>query len=324
VWDQWDSKWYLGVAEHGYHWSLDGKPAVAFFPFYPLLLRLGLSLGLPGLGVALVVSNVAFGVSLFYLYAIFRHSLGPDRAARALWLTALFPTAFFTFAPYTEGLFQLAAAATLFYAQRRDVVPTSVWLAVAVMTHSTGVILIPPIFIAFRHDLKHCLAALLPAGASLLTFSLYLGQIHIPLPAVPHAQTDWHRALTFPWTGFTASVQWLAQQGAAHPWWSVENVLQAGVTAIFLVVTVLAWRELDPLAAAYCATFWLMTLTSPEWLNGYYAPFSSMDRLVLALFPLSGWVAARLPLPHFRGLTAGFALLMVGSAAVHLSGGWVG
>src|SRR5579875_509689 len=183
VWDQWDSKWYLGVAEHGYHWSLDGKPAVAFFPFYPLLLRLGLSLGLPGLGVALVVSNVAFGVSLFYLYAIFRHSLGPDRAARALWLTALFPTAFFTFAPYTEGLFQLAAAATLFYAQRRDVVPTSVWLAVAVMTHSTGVILIPPIFIAFRHDLKHCLAALLPAGASLLTFSLYLGQIHIPLPA---------------------------------------------------------------------------------------------------------------------------------------------
>jgi|SRR5579884_2495417 len=324
VWDQWDSKWYLGVAEHGYHWSLDGKPAVAFFPLYPLLVRMGLSVGLPGLSFALLLSNVAFGASLFYLYAIFRHSSGPDRAGRALWLMALFPTAFFTFAPYTEGLFQLGAAATLFYTQRRQALPTGLWLAVSVMTHSTGIILIPPIILAYRHDLRRCLGTLLPTAASLLIFSLYLGQIHIPLPAVPLAQRDWHRALTFPWTGFTASIQWLAQQGAAHPWWSLENLIQAGVTLIFLVVTILAWRELDPLAGAYCAAFWLITLTSPEWLNGYYAPFSSMDRLVLALFPLSGWVVDRLPLPHYRGLVAGFALLMMGTTAVHLSGGWVG
>jgi hypothetical protein len=49
-----------------------------------------------------------------------------------------------------------------------------------------------------------------------------------------------------------------------------------------------------------------------------------MDRFVLALFPLAGWAAARLSGHHYRLLLAASGALMLGSAAVHLVGGWVG
>ncbi|MGH2447993.1 MAG: mannosyltransferase family protein, partial [Chloroflexota bacterium] len=320
LWDQWDSRWYLGVAAHGYHWSLDGKSSLAFFPLYPLLLRVGDALGLPPVVVGLLVSNIAFAGALFYLHRLIAGRWGTTRATRAVWLISLFPTAFFTFAPYTDSLFLLCAAATLYYARRQEPLQAGLWLAAAVLCRSTGAILVPVMLVAFNDHrrLRFYALSLAPGCCAILAYAAYLGRQHFSLLAVPAAQVDWHRAFTLPWTGFTSSVAWLAAHGEAHMAWSVENLLSIVVTVVFLGLTVVAWRHLDPQIAVYCAGFWLLVLTSPEWLNGYYAPFSSMDRLVLALFPLAGWVAARLPLGKFRLLACSFALLMVGAATVHM------
>src|SRR5919205_1356766 len=57
LWNQWDSRWYIGIALHGYHWGIAGKPSLAFYPLYPLLIR-GLSYtGLPAIGAALLIAN---------------------------------------------------------------------------------------------------------------------------------------------------------------------------------------------------------------------------------------------------------------------------
>src|SRR5947209_662490 len=68
VWNRWDAHWYVGIAAHGYHWSLDGKPALAFFPLYPLLLHLGSGWGVPVEVRAMLLSNAAFAAALLYLY----------------------------------------------------------------------------------------------------------------------------------------------------------------------------------------------------------------------------------------------------------------
>src|SRR5438270_13847999 len=39
LWNQWDALWYTGIAGSGYHFSLHGKPALAFFPLFPMLLH---------------------------------------------------------------------------------------------------------------------------------------------------------------------------------------------------------------------------------------------------------------------------------------------
>jgi Mannosyltransferase (PIG-V) len=325
LWTQWDGKWYLGIAAHGYHWGLHGKSALAFFPLYPLLVRVGMNLPLPSTFVALTLSNLAFAGALFYLYRLVALERGSAPARTSVWLMALFPTAFFTFAPYTEALFLLCAIGALYHARRGQAVEAGLWMAAAILTRSTGIILVPAVLLALGSvHWRRWLHALAPSLLAGIAYLDYLVSQRLSLAALLDAEQAWHRTWTFPWMGFAASIEWLADHGSRLLPWAVENILQLCVTLMFLALTALAWRYLDQPARVYCVGFWLLVLTSPEWRNGYYAPFSSMDRFVLSLFPLAGWAAAHVPVrrPAFLATTSTAAMLA--AAAVHLSGGWVG
>jgi hypothetical protein len=159
---------------------------------------------------------------------------------------------------------------------------------------------------------------------ALALYAAYLAGQGMQVQAVLDAQSFWHRGLTHPITGFTASLSWLATFGARHLPWAAENLLQLCCTLLFLGFTALAWRSLTGAMRLYCLGFWVVVLASPEWKDGYYAPFSSMDRFVLALFPLAGWAATQLSHRSHRALVALFAAGYAGAAAVYLGGGWVG
>lgn len=327
LWTRWDGQWYLGIAEHGYHWGIGGKPALAFAPLYPLLVRAGLAAGWPGIAAGLIISNAAFLGALFYLHALVAEARGAEIARRTVWLVALLPTAFFFLAPYSESLFLLCAVAALYHARRVQTGRAALWAGLGMVARPTGIILLPVILVALarrRAPIPVLLASCLPAVASVAAYLWYLSWERLPLDVLLGAQRNWHRALTFPWTGFVASVQWLAAHAAANIPWAVENILQLAVTVVFLGLTVAAWRYLSSAERMYCAGFWALVLTSPEWLNHYYAPFSSMDRFVLALFPLFGWLAGRIPHHRFGAVLAANAAFMLGAATVHLTGGWVG
>jgi hypothetical protein len=75
---------------------------------------------------------------------------------------------------------------------------------------------------------------------------------------------------------------------------------------------------------AYCLGFALLVLCTPEWQDGYAAPFSSSDRYILVLFPLAGWVASRLNERRTRHCAIISSALMAALAAVHLTGSWIG
>ena len=99
-----DAVWYLRLADEG--WSGEDASA-AFFPLYPLTVR-AVAWILPGsdeLIAALLVSNVAFLGALLALFALTADAFGERVARRAIVVAALFPTAFFFLAPYTESLF---------------------------------------------------------------------------------------------------------------------------------------------------------------------------------------------------------------------------
>lgn len=325
IWNVLDAQWYTGIAAHGYAWSLDGKPALAFFPLYPALIHLGMGLGIPAVAAGLVISNLCTVAALWYLRALVRLQWGSSVARRAVWLMAVFPTAFFTFAPYSEALFLLAAAAVLYHCQRGQIAPAGLWLAVAVLTRSTGLILVAPLLMSvlWRRPCTLALAfgpALCAAGA----YAVYILWERLPLWRVVSSEERWHRSLTYPWTGFSTSVQYLAHHAMSNAGWTAENLLQLATTIVFLGLTYAAWRYLPPPAVVYCVGFWLIVLCTPEWRDGYFAPFSSVDRFVLALFPIVGWAAVRLAHRPFMIWIIVSSALMTGAAAVHLSGGWVG
>ena len=98
----WDAQHYLLLADRGYA----GHPhSHAFFPLYPLLIRL-LNTLLGNLYVAAFILNMICSYlfcHLFYHYA--RHALPSRGALRALTLLLCYPTAFFLTVLYAEALF---------------------------------------------------------------------------------------------------------------------------------------------------------------------------------------------------------------------------
>lgn len=325
LWNVLDAQWYIGIAIHGYGWSLDGKPSLAFFPLYPLLIHLAVLCRVPPVGAALLVANTAALGAFIYLHRLTDLAWDRDVATRAVWLTSLFPTAFFTFAAYSEALFMLCAAAALYHAAREQAGRAGLWLAAALLTRSMGVILILPVLMmTLGRSRRSLILAVGPGLVASAGYTIYLLTAGLHPSMLLTSQRHWHRSLTWPWTGFTASLHYLANHFTYNAGWTAENMVQLAVTIVCLGATVVAWRFLLPPLAVYCAGFWVVVLCTPEWMDGYFAPFSSVDRFVLALLPLMGWAAACLPDRLFRPWLVLSGTMMACSAAVHLAGGWVG
>ncbi|MDP8976218.1 MAG: hypothetical protein M3N28_07635 [Actinomycetota bacterium] len=145
LWGQWDSSWYLSIAEDGYKpFPLEGPfPNYAFFPLYPFLARaVGWLVGGPFIG-GLVVSNVAFLVACVFLYRLVALDDDVATARRAVKYLIAAPAAFLFSAMLSESLF-LALAVTCFYYAR-----TKQWWAVGVLGFFLALSRAPGILVAF-------------------------------------------------------------------------------------------------------------------------------------------------------------------------------
>src|SRR5215207_9017351 len=146
-WDPWasmDGGAYLEIASSGY--ELQKPQWTAFFPLFPMLIRVGAGWGGKPALWGVLVSLVATFFALYFLYRIAEKHLGL-KVARATVLTfAFFPTAFFLNAVYTEALF-VALSAGCFWAAnvRRDLLLAGVLGALAAATRNLGVLLLIPL-----------------------------------------------------------------------------------------------------------------------------------------------------------------------------------
>src|SRR5919199_2386474 len=146
-WLRWDAQWFVGIAEHGYRWTVDPAShfsATAFFPLYPLLIHAVSWAGLDPGAAATLIANAAFLAALYYLYRLIRLDQPAAVARRALWLLALFPTALAFFIPYTESLYLLLAVLTFWHLRQRHWLAAGVAGALGALTRQTGLVLLLP------------------------------------------------------------------------------------------------------------------------------------------------------------------------------------
>lgn len=139
-----DSWWYHNITTQGY--SLGNATTgvqgnVAFFPLYPLLIKLVVLFTGNIFIAGLLISNLAFLVGLFYLYALARREFDEDTAGRAVFYLAAAPTSIFFAAMYTESLFVALVAATFYYAGEKKWVVAALTGALAAATRNSGVLL---------------------------------------------------------------------------------------------------------------------------------------------------------------------------------------
>lgn len=299
-----DAQWFLRLATTGY---APGDNSAAFFPTYPLAIRVvDLVPGIGPLGAGLLVANAAAFGALLLLHALTRLELGDVAARRAVLFTALFPTAFFLYAPYTESSFLLASIATFWFARRDRWGWAAVAGATAAATRSVGILLILALWVEAiarsRRDHRPLLPRLAAAAAVAIGPLLYAGwwawryhDLWAPLDA--------QRA----WRPEGASPPWVTIWSALRLAWDYQTwwLLDVTVVTLALIGIVVAVRRIPASYTIYATSSVLLPLLLPLASR----PLLSMPRFAAVLFPVSwGWaIAAERRRPPETAILVAFA-----------------
>jgi hypothetical protein len=208
VWMQWDSLHYWEIATSGYTFDGVAWPTIAFFPLYPLLIRLLLSFAAGNATIAaLGISNLALLGAVLLMYDVLAHEVGRVAAYRSVLLLLIFPTSFYLGAGYAEALALLLTAASVWALRRKRW-----WLAGAAgfllaLTRVPGVMVAPALACAYLqfHDWKWrslfrlpFLAVLLPP-LGLASFMVYQWSSFGTPFAFLLAQQSWDNGMAAPW-----------------------------------------------------------------------------------------------------------------------------
>src|SRR3954469_8303986 len=130
-----DSSYYVFRAQHGY----EAVGQTAFFPFYPMVMRVVATVTYSEVVAGVLVSLASFAIALVLLHRLADLDFGRDVARRTVWLIALFPAAVFFSAVYTEALFLVLSVGAVYAARRGSWAWAGVLGGLAALTRNTGV-----------------------------------------------------------------------------------------------------------------------------------------------------------------------------------------
>ena len=314
VWARWDSDWYLLIAQEGYADSPSSTPA--FFPLYPSLVA-GLGRVLAGHYVlaGVLLSLTACAVAFVLLHRLALERLGADGARRAVLYLAIFPTALFLGAVYSESLYLALALGSFLLAERGRFLGAGAVAGLAMLTRPVGIALLPALAVlAWRSsDRRRALlgvASALPVAAVYpILLGLWIGEPFAPLRA---QEGIWERALSWAgplgglWEGFAA----IADADPART--LALNVQQLAFTLLFLALAGFAWRRFG---APY-GIFALASLAIPLSFPAERFPLLSMSRFGLVVFPLVLALAALGARQRLHEAIVAVSSLLLGVAVV--------
>jgi Gpi18-like mannosyltransferase len=241
-----DAVFYLKIAEKGYDtYQISEKHPTAdwvFFPLYPLLIKAFHSVlfFLDKLTVSVILSNLFLFAALIYIYLICQQK-GFDRqkALLVIFFILIYPSSLFFSVPYTESLFLLLSAATLYHTQRRQYALAFILAGLSLVTRVPGFInllfvigslLLDKKWAAFK-QIKFYLygmISLVPLAAYLYHMKVLTGDFLAPL----HEQSiSWHRGTTIPFMNYFTYL--------AHPYFNAPGGWDIGPNSFLISTAVL-------------------------------------------------------------------------------------
>ncbi|MFH1895123.1 MAG: mannosyltransferase family protein [archaeon] len=146
----WDSGWYISIVEKGYSFVPGEFSTVAFFPLYPLLIKIfSVFFGSPKL-MAYLISNISFFLALFLFYKLISLAgYSNSLAKKTVLFTAFAPLSFFFSVIYAEGLFLFLAIACFYFALKKNWFAASVFGFLVALTKPLGGLILVPLLIEY-------------------------------------------------------------------------------------------------------------------------------------------------------------------------------
>jgi len=279
-----DALWFLRIATQGYRKT---DTSAAFFPLYPAVVKgvSFLTFGHPLLA-ALLVSNACLLGALILFYDLTAREFSTAVARKSVLLLAIFPTAFFLMAPYSESLFLLLALATFRAARTERWGWAAGFALLATLTRSVGIVLAPALLIESVHQwrdgarfLPRAAASAAPALGLGLVFAAWwrwggdaLAPLHVQAAWRPHAGAPWATL----WHGLVSAYRY-------QSYW----LLDAVVVFAALAALIAGARRIRPTYLVFA----LGALTLPLFAEFPDRPLLSMPRFACVVFPVV-WVPA--------------------------------
>ncbi len=284
-WQRFDTMRYLSVANSGY----EGVENSVFPPLYPMTIRtigwiferiMPVSLG--NLLAAIIISNLAFLGSLILLYRITAQERDDSTAKRSVAYLAIFPTAFFLLAAYTESLFLLLALVAIWAARQDRFWPAGVAGLLASLTRLTGWVLVVPLGYEYARQKTFnwrlirldVIAITLPLLGALgfLVYRLLVGLPNIDLIY----RTYWYQTTGIPGLDLITALRQMMAGGAAF-----RLFFDFFCGILLIVTTVVAFRRLGVTFGLYSTMLLLFMLLPVSELK----PLYSFSRYTLVFFP---------------------------------------
>ncbi len=143
-----DTGFYIDIAEHGYKaapYSPTEAANWAFFPAYPLLLRMVAHGRAPEfyLVAGFCLSLIFYGCGVIYLGKLLLLDYDPETALRTIILFCFYPFAFSLAVFGPDSLLLLTVCAAFFYAREGRWVPAALAAGIACVTRVQGVLVVP-------------------------------------------------------------------------------------------------------------------------------------------------------------------------------------
>jgi Gpi18-like mannosyltransferase len=320
MWAQWDAQHYVDVAVRGYDSPNRPESNIAFFPLYPLLIRVVLLVigrvdVATGAFVGLVIANVALFISLLYLSALLARDFSLSVARRAILYVLVFPTALFLSSVYAEAVFLAAAVASLYHARAGEWTRSGVAGALAALARPFGVLLLFAMAVElYRQRARpRSWLSLIGPPLGLALFVGYLWWLFNDPLAYFHSGVTWGRGFHLPWDVLLGYVRGPLQ---AFDWNYAWIDLVSMVAMV--VVVIVGIRRVPPSYSTYTVAGLLFAMsTGVAWF--------SASRHALALFPIV--VVLALVGLRYRAFNWGWLavsiLLAVAFMAREAAGYWV-
>ncbi|KYP80499.1 GtrA family protein [Ferroacidibacillus organovorans] len=334
----WDAGWFLSIARHGYVHVTQ----LAFFPFYPVIIRVFHdATTLPDTVSGVIVSSVSFVVAMYYLGRIAHRLFSTRVAILAMLFFAFFPTSYYFDAPYSEALFMALSLAAVENAYRRNFFLASFLTALATLTRNTGALLLLLVFwqylswrgMDFRFytrawwkKLDYRVMSLTLPIVFLLSYAVWLHQHYGHYLAFLTAEKHWHRQYMPLWDTYAHTLRQYIT--GLHPilasYYLLLELISALLSIVFIALSIWSYR------VHRAQGDWILYLVILTWIASTEPSVNipdylvSLPRYLLMLFPGFILLAERFPrIAVAIPLLLVSAIFLLRLSGLYYSGSWI-
>lgn len=272
----WDAAHYLSIGTKGYHF-----PQQAFFPLWPILIKIGTFLNLTG-EVCSFLLTIILGISNFILFYLLAKKLVSETKARwSLIFFASYPAAIFLHAGYSENLFLFSTFLSFLFLENKKYFLSSLAGAFATASRIAGGALVTS-YIFIKTNIKKRILMGLIGSLGLICYMIFLYLNYSDPFYFIKGQMEWCKnagrcGFVFPLLPIVNYAGALLSGKESISFLSFRFNDWASST-IFLSLLILVWKKLPKHYFVYSLAILLMPLST--------GTTTSMLRVTLTAFPV--------------------------------------